>query len=86
MLKSLENPYYFTLLLVVIILMLVIYSYENILDNYFSNHIKFFIYTYFTLLTLLLVYNDYFENEILKKHGLNKDLDIVNEIYKKNDS
>ena len=77
--KSFKNPYYFTLILVTLTLILIFYSYD-ILDQNFSNHIKFFIYNYIIFSLLFLFYNSIVEDELLIKHGLKKNFDVLQEI------
>lgn len=76
-----KNPYYFTLFLVTLILILIFYCYE-MLDQTFTSHIKFFIYSYISLSLLFLFYYFIIEEDILIKHNLKKNIEILDEINK----
>ena len=77
--SSIKNPYYFTLFLLTLILILIFYCYD-MLDQNFCSHIKFFIYSYISLSLLFIFYYNIIEDDILIKHNLKKNTEILNEI------
>lgn len=77
--SSIKNPYYFTLFLLTLILILIFYCYD-MLDQNFCSHIKFFIYSYVSLSLLFIFYYNIIEDDILIKHNLKKNTEILNEI------
>jgi hypothetical protein len=78
---TIKNKYYFSIFMVTFILILVFYCYE-MLDQNFCAHIKFFIYAYISLSLLFLFYYSIIEEDILIKHNLKKNTEILDEINK----